>query len=82
MDITGAAWRKSSYSGGASGNCVEVAAADRTVAVRDSQDPKGPVLAFGPSDWQRFAARVRVRRVTSDPDSGTDLASLSACCSS
>jgi Domain of unknown function (DUF397) len=59
MDITGAKWRKSSYSGGASGNCVEVAAADRTVAIRDSKDPKGPVLAFGPDDWQRFADRVK-----------------------
>jgi len=59
MDITGAAWRKSSYSGGASGNCVEVAAADRTVAVRDSQDPKGPLLTFGPDDWQRFADQVK-----------------------
>jgi hypothetical protein len=59
MDITGAAWRKSSYSGGASGNCVEVAAADRIVAVRDSQDPKGPVLAFASNDWQRFADQVK-----------------------
>jgi len=58
MDITGAAWRKSSYSGGASGNCVEVAAA-RMVAVRDSADPEGPVLAFGPKEWQRFADRVK-----------------------
>jgi len=59
MDITGAAWRKWSYSGGASGNCVEVATADRTIAVRDSQDPKGLVLAFGPNDWQRFADQVK-----------------------
>ena len=59
MDITSAAWRKSSYSGGASGNCVEVAAAARTVAVRDSRDPKGPVLAFGSKDWQRFADQVK-----------------------
>jgi Domain of unknown function (DUF397) len=59
MDITGATWRKSSYSGGASGNCVEVAAADRTVAVRDSQDSKGPLLTFGPSEWQRFAEQVK-----------------------
>jgi hypothetical protein len=59
MDITGAAWRKSSYSGGASGNCVEVAADVRTVAVRDSRDPDGPALAFGPKDWQRFADQVK-----------------------
>jgi hypothetical protein len=59
MDITGAAWRKSSHSGGASGNCVEVATADRTVTVRDSKHPDGPVLAFGLHDWQRFAAQVK-----------------------
>jgi hypothetical protein len=59
MDITSAVWRKSSYSGGASGNCVEVATGDRAVAVRDSKDPKGPVLAFGPNDWQWFADRVK-----------------------
>jgi hypothetical protein len=28
-----------------------------TVAVRDPRDLKGPVLAFGPNDWQRFATR-------------------------
>jgi Domain of unknown function (DUF397) len=59
MDITGATWRKSSYSGGASGNCVEVAAADRTVAIRDSKDPNGSMLAFSPHEWQRFAAQVK-----------------------
>jgi len=59
MDITSAAWRKSSYSGGASGNCVEVAAADRRVAVRDSKDPKGRMLSFGPNDWQQFADQVK-----------------------
>jgi hypothetical protein len=43
-----AAWRTSSYSG-ANGNCVQVAStAPDTIAVRDSQDPRGPRLAFGP----------------------------------
>jgi hypothetical protein len=59
MDITGATWRKSSYSGGASGNCVEVATTDRTVGVRDSKDPKGAVLAVGSKEWQRFADEVK-----------------------
>ena len=59
MDITGATWRKSSYSGGASGNCVEVGSADRAVAVRDSKDPDDPVLAFVPDDWQRFADHLK-----------------------
>ena len=59
MDMSIAIWRKSSYSGANGGNCIEIAAAARTVAVRDSKDPEGPVLAFGPKDWQRFADRVK-----------------------
>jgi hypothetical protein len=58
MDLTRATWRKSSYSGNNGGNCVEVAAA-RTIAIRDSKDPHGPVLAFAPKDWQRFADRIK-----------------------
>jgi hypothetical protein len=52
-------WRKSSYSGNSGGQCVEVGTAAHTIAVRDSMDPHGPVLAFGPQDWQRFADRVK-----------------------
>ena len=62
MDMSGAVWRKSSYSGANGGNCVEVAAAARTVAVRDSKDPGGPLLAFGPRAWARFAGRVKADR--------------------
>jgi hypothetical protein len=58
MDLTPRTWRKSSYSGADSGNCVEVAAAARTVAVRDSKDPHGPALAFTPAGWQAFTRRV------------------------
>jgi hypothetical protein len=59
MDMSGAVWRKSSYSGANGGNCVEVAAAARTVAVRDSKDPSGPVLAFGRRAWERFGTQVK-----------------------
>ncbi|HWC79947.1 MAG TPA: DUF397 domain-containing protein [Pseudonocardiaceae bacterium] len=38
-------WRKSSYSGGNNGDCVEVAYLDGNVrAVRDSKNPAGPML--------------------------------------
>jgi hypothetical protein len=59
MDMTSATWRKSSYSGNNGGNCVEVGVAGRRIAIRDSKDPHGPVLAFAPKDWQRFAGRVK-----------------------
>ena len=52
-------WRKSSYSGNNGGQCVEVGAAGRLIAVRDSRDPQGPALAIGPQDWQRFMDRVK-----------------------
>ena len=58
MDLNRAAWRKSSFSGNNGGACIEVAAA-RTVAVRDSKDKAGPVLAFGPQAWAAFTARVK-----------------------
>ncbi|XRQ06192.1 DUF397 domain-containing protein [Actinomadura welshii] len=44
MDLTKAAWRKSSYTGPNGGDCVELASVSDTVAVRDSKDPDGPKL--------------------------------------
>ncbi|MGW1678828.1 DUF397 domain-containing protein [Saccharopolyspora sp. NPDC002376] len=35
------------------------------VAVRDSKDPDGPVLAFPASSWSAFLARVAERRAES-----------------
>jgi Domain of unknown function (DUF397) len=53
-------WRTSSYSG-SNGACVEVAAdADGRVLVRDTKDREGPVLAFRPGVWRRFAGQVKV----------------------
>jgi hypothetical protein len=60
MDVSSAAWRKSSYSGGNGGNCVEVAGnLAGIVAVRDSKDPDGPALIFTPDEWRTFAAGVK-----------------------
>ncbi|ROT33987.1 DUF397 domain-containing protein [Micromonospora sp. HM5-17] len=52
-------WRKSSRSGSNGGNCVEVADRPGRVFVRDSKDPSGPVLAFGPVAWRHFLNLVR-----------------------
>ncbi|MCP9948058.1 DUF397 domain-containing protein [Actinomadura madurae] len=52
-------WRKSSKSTNTGGQCVEVADWRAAVAVRDSKDPDGPKLVFGPSAWQAFAVRVK-----------------------
>jgi hypothetical protein len=59
MDVTGAAWRKSSYSGSNGGNCVEIGTTDLAVAVRDSKDPEGPRLAFAADTWKTFAEHVK-----------------------
>ncbi|MFF5019474.1 DUF397 domain-containing protein [Streptomyces sp. NPDC001165] len=45
----GAVWKKSSYSGGSEGQCVECADVTRThsgIAVRDSKAPEGSALLF------------------------------------
>ena len=47
------AWVKSSYSGGESANCVEVAALPGGGrAVRDSKDPAGAILLLSPAQWR------------------------------
>jgi Domain of unknown function (DUF397) len=61
VHVTRAPWRKSSYSSGNGGECVEVA--DRpqrgAVAVRDSKDPAGPVLPVAPQSWAAFIRLVK-----------------------
>ena len=66
MDLTGAPWRKSSYSGGNGGACVEVAVvpgskegSDYVITMRDSKDPDGPVLTFTPDEWKAFTLGVQ-----------------------
>ena len=53
-----AEWRTSSYSG-SNGDCVEVADSGARVLVRDTRDRGGPVLAFRPGAWRRFAGQVK-----------------------
>jgi hypothetical protein len=55
-------WRKSTYSGGNGGECVEIgmqSSQPGPVVVRDTKDRSGPVLRFGPAAWRRFAAEVK-----------------------
>ncbi|GAA2256989.1 MULTISPECIES: DUF397 domain-containing protein [Streptomyces] len=48
------AWVKSSYSSGAGGECVEVAARPATVHVRDSKDTTRAALAVEATAWAAF----------------------------
>jgi hypothetical protein len=52
-------WRTSSYSGNNGGQCVEAGSAPGRVMVRDTKDRDGQTLAFTPSAWRNFAARIR-----------------------
>lgn len=51
-------WRKSSYSNGDGGECVEVASGDG-VMVRDTTNRDGATLAFGDSAWAAFVTQLR-----------------------
>ncbi|GAA2109542.1 DUF397 domain-containing protein [Streptomyces synnematoformans] len=59
MASTLTSWRKSSYSGGSGGSCIEVADGHPAVPVRDSKDPHGPALVFTGDAWQSFVTAVR-----------------------
>jgi Domain of unknown function (DUF397) len=65
MDLTGVTWRKSSYSGGNGGTCVEVAVlsdsteiSEREMAIRDSKNPNGPSLIFDLDQWRAFTTGI------------------------
>jgi hypothetical protein len=54
--VNSATWRKSSYSGGNGGGCVETGVADAgRVLVRDTTDREGGTLIIPADAWQAFA---------------------------
>jgi hypothetical protein len=58
--IDRAQWRKSSYSGGNGGACVEVAVLpDGGRAVRDSKNPDQAKLSCTADEWLAFTAAVK-----------------------
>jgi hypothetical protein len=52
-------WRTSTYTGANGGNCVEVGHAGHLIAIRDTKDRGGPVLAISAAAWQQFVATVK-----------------------
>ncbi|GAA3060807.1 DUF397 domain-containing protein [Streptomyces glomeratus] len=54
LDLTGATWRKSSYSGDTGGQCVEVADLTPHIAVRDSKNPQAGAFAVTPEAFAAF----------------------------
>ncbi|MFJ9433695.1 DUF397 domain-containing protein [Streptomyces sp. NPDC101490] len=59
-DLDAATWRKSTYSGGGNGDCVEVAdGVPGVVPVRDSKVADGGVVVVGGGAWTAFLAGVK-----------------------
>jgi hypothetical protein len=52
-------WRKSTYSDGNGGQCVEAASGKGAVMVRDTTDRDGATLAFTRDAWRAFTAHVK-----------------------
>ena len=47
-------WRKSSYSTGNGGNCVELVVSPLSTGVRDSKNTADPILTFDHPAWVAF----------------------------
>jgi Domain of unknown function (DUF397) len=68
-DLSRVTWRKSSYSNGSGGSCVEIAVLTPTadnehaIAVRDSKDPHGPALTFTACQWRDFTAAIKAHEL-------------------
>ena len=56
-----AGWRKARRSM-ANGNCVEVRPVNGAIAVRDSKNPNGNVLAYDAASWNAFTTAARQGR--------------------
>jgi Domain of unknown function (DUF397) len=52
-------WRKSSYSDGNGGDCVETASGGGVIMIRDTADRDGTTLSVPANAWQAFTASLR-----------------------
>lgn len=60
LDLSTANWRKSTYSNGDGGDCLEVADGHPgLVPVRDSKRPDGPALVINAGAWTPFIESVK-----------------------
>jgi len=53
-------WRKSSFSGGDNGNCIELVST--LDALRDSKNPSGPTLAVGLAEFLTAVKQGKIGR--------------------
>jgi hypothetical protein len=59
VDPESAGWRKARRSM-ANGNCVEVRPVTDAIAVRDSKNPGGLVVAYSAESWRAFTLAARL----------------------
>lgn len=52
-------WRKSSWSGGSNGGCVEVARTSDSVLIRDTTNRAAGHIDVTPEAWQAFIGTLR-----------------------
>lgn len=52
-------WRKSTYSSGNGGECVEVANCNNGILVRDTKDRRSGPLAVDAAEWRRFVGQLK-----------------------
>jgi len=60
--FSNATWRKSSYSGGDHGSCVELASAPGVVGVRDSKNPAAGHLQIGKRSFAALLCEIKTGR--------------------
>ncbi|GGO56143.1 DUF397 domain-containing protein [Streptomyces lasiicapitis] len=64
-DLSAATWRKSSYSNGTGGDCVEISdSLPGIVPVRDTKVPHGSALVFHTTAWAPFITAVTEGELT------------------
>jgi Domain of unknown function (DUF397) len=52
-------WRKSTYSDGNGGDCVELASDSGVIMVRDTTDRDGVTLSLPAAAWRRFTDALK-----------------------
>jgi hypothetical protein len=70
VDPGGATWRKSSFSNGTGGECVEVADLHGGRAIRDSKHPEGPILVFAREGWRAFVQGIQAGELCAELEPG------------
>lgn len=59
-ELSTARWRRSSYSNANGGDCVEITQdLPGVVPVRDSKNPRGPVIVVPAAAWDAFVGSLK-----------------------